>query len=80
MEKAGLPVGLITAMYGLSQQLGAPRTVVGVKIPHPCGDPTLSKEQDQQLRMEIVRTALEAMQTAVKEPVVIRPRVTLVAG
>lgn len=73
-------MGLITAMYGLSQQLGAPRTVVGVKIPHPCGDPTLSKEQDQQLRREIVLTALRSIQIPVKEPAVYRPQVTLVMG
>lgn len=73
-------MGLITAMYGLSQQLGAPRTVVGVKIPHPCGDPSLSKEQDRQLRKEIVLVALKSIQTAVTGPVVYRPQVTLVMG
>lgn len=67
-------------MYGLSQQLGAPRTIVGVKIPHPCGDPTLSREQDQQLRRELVMTALKSIQAAVTEPTVYRPQVTLVMG
>lgn len=73
-------MGFITPMYGLSEQLGVPRTVVGVKIPHPCGDPTLGKEQDLQLRRELVMTALSAMQKPVEGPVVDRPQVTLVMG
>ena len=60
LEKAGLPVALISAMFPVAQQVRANRIVKGVSIPHPCGDPNLSKELDARLRREIVKTALRA--------------------
>ena len=65
IEKEGIPVAHITAMSMLSKQVGASRTVTGVKIPHPCGDPTLSPEGDRELRREIVKCAISALQTDV---------------
>ncbi len=70
----------ITTMYSLSEQLGTPRIVIGVKIPHPCGDPGLSREADQELRMEIVLTGLRALQAAVAGPTVFRPRSASITG
>jgi glycine reductase len=68
LEKAGLPVALITAMFPVAQQVRANRIVKGVSIPHPCGDPSLSKELDARLRREIVRTALKALESEVEGP------------
>ena len=59
LEKAGLPVALISAMFPVAQQVRANRIVKGVSIPHPCGDPNLSKELDARLRREIIQTALK---------------------
>lgn len=75
-----MPVGVITAMTMLSKQLGANRVVTGTKIPHPCGDPNLSPEADKSLRREIVKTALESIQTEVKGPTVFVPTVTYTTG
>jgi glycine reductase complex component B subunit gamma len=77
LEKAGLPVALISAMFPVAQQVRANRIVKGVSIPHPCGDPSLSKELDARLRREIVRTALKALETAVERPTVFSPPVTM---
>lgn len=77
LEKAGLPVALISAMFPVAQQVRANRIVKGVSIPHPCGDPSLSKELDARLRREIVRTALKALETAVEGPTVFSPPVTM---
>ena len=73
LEKAGLPVALISAMFPVAQQVRANRIVKGVSIPHPCGDPSLSKELDARLRREIIQTALRALEAEVTEPTVFSP-------
>ena len=75
LEKAGLPVALISAMFPVAQQVRANRIVKGVSIPHPCGDPNLSKELDARLRHEIIETALKALEADVKEPTVFSPAI-----
>lgn len=67
----------ISAMAQLAQQVGASRVVVGRKIPHPCGDPTLPDEFDFKVREEIVTMAFEALQTSVGAATVFRPSHTV---
>lgn len=52
---------MISALGPVALELGANRVVRGVKIPHPCGDPTLDPARDRSLRMGIVRGALRAL-------------------
>lgn len=47
----------------MAQQSNVNRIVKGVKINHPCGDPTLSEEADRAMRREIVTCALKALET-----------------
>ena len=77
IERAGLPVALISAMFPVAQQVRANRIVKGVSIPHPCGDPNLSKELDARLRREIIQTALRALETEVTGPTVFSPPVAM---
>jgi len=77
LEKAGLPVALISAMFPVAQQVRANRIVKGVSIPHPCGDPNLSKELDARLRREIIQTALRSLETEVTGPTVFSPPVAM---
>lgn len=67
-------------MYALADQLRTPRIVQGTKIPHPCGDPILSPEEDLRLRREIVSTALRSLQASVTEPTLFKPNATFVFG
>ena len=69
-----------TAMTMLAKQIGANRIITGVKIPHPCGDPTLPEEADLALRREIVNRALGALQTDVSNPTVFVPDVKYTSG
>jgi glycine reductase complex component B subunit gamma len=69
----GIPVVTISAMAQLAQQVGASRVVVGRKIPHPCGDPNLSEQFDLKVREEIVKKALEALETPVSSATIFRP-------
>jgi len=61
LERRGLPTAVISALPPVAQELGANRVVRGVKIPHPCGDPTLEPDLDRALRLRIVRAALASL-------------------
>jgi len=67
-------------MTMMSKQLGANRIVTGTKIPHPCGDPNLSPEDDKALRREIVNSALTALATDVEGPTTFVPDVSYTSG
>jgi glycine reductase complex component B subunit gamma len=73
LEKSGLTVAIVTAMFPVAEQVRAHRIVKGVSIPHPCGDPSLAPELDARLRREIVATALKALETEVEKPTVFSP-------
>ena len=45
----------------------------GVRVEHVCGNPLLSPEDDLQLQLHIVGTALRALQTPVDGPTVFEP-------
>ncbi len=70
-------MALISAMFPVAQQVRANRIVKGVSIPHPCGDPNLSKELDARLRREIIQTALRALESEVIGPTVFSPPVAM---
>ena len=53
----------IATVVPISQTVGANRIVPAVAIPHPLGDPRLSKEEEYKLRRKIVETALKAVST-----------------
>ena len=61
-------------------QLGASRVVTGTKIPNPCGDVNLPPEDDRQLRREIIKCALEALQTDLSAARTFVPRVNFTSG
>lgn len=54
---------MITALGPVAADLGANRVIRGVKIPHPCGDPTLEPSGDRALRVGLVRAALTSLGT-----------------
>jgi glycine reductase len=64
----------------MGKQLGVNRVIVGTKIPHPCGDPTLPPEADKALRREIVSSALAALQTDVEGPTIFTPSISYTSG
>jgi glycine reductase complex component B subunit gamma len=73
LDRARLPVAVVSAMYPIAEQVGASRIVKAVSIPHPCGDPSLPPELDRQLRRQIVAKALKALETPVEAPTVFTP-------
>lgn len=61
-------------------QLGAGRVVTGTKIPNPCGDVNLPPDDDRQLRREIIKCALDALQTNLDGAKTFVPNVNFTSG
>jgi betaine reductase len=61
LERAGLPTVHVCTIVPISLTVGANRIVPAVAIPHPLGNPALSKEKEESLRREIVMKALNAL-------------------
>src|SRR5262249_29254211 len=74
IERVGIPVGMISAIYNFALTTGANRVIRGARIEHVCGDPTLSPEKDYAFGMRIVRTALQTLTIAVPGPTLFDPR------
>jgi glycine reductase len=70
MERRGLPVAMISALPPVALELGANRVVRGIKIPHPCGEPTADAAHDRAIRQEIVERALAALATEITLPTI----------
>lgn len=66
-------MAVISALYSIGLNQGAPRVVRGSRIEHVCGDPTLAPDEDRALGERIVATALRAVSTNVTRPTLFDP-------
>lgn len=55
----------ICTIVPISLTVGANRIVPAVAIPHPLGNPNLTKEDEKKLRRLLVERALKALSTSV---------------
>ena len=69
IEKYGIPIVHMATITTISQSVGANRIVPTVSIPYPVGNPDLG-EKEGDLRMKMVKKALEALTTEVEEPTI----------
>ena len=51
----------VTALPTIAQMVGTNRILRGVSITHPTGDPSLAAGDEHDLRLHIVRRALEML-------------------
>lgn len=58
----------VTSLTDVALKIGANRVVRGVRFSHPCGDPALGPAAERELRLALVREALEALRTPVHAP------------
>ena len=70
IERAGIPVAHICSIVTISQTVGANRIVPAVAIPHPLGNPKLPLAEEQELRWNLLKKALAALQTPIEEQTV----------
>ncbi len=67
IERTGLPVVHMCTVTPISLTVGANRIVPTVAIPHPLGNPGLSREEEYDLREKLVEKALRAFETEVED-------------
>jgi len=77
IERAGIPVAVISALYSLALTTGSSRVIKAARIEHVCGNPRLSPEKDLEYGLRIINTALESLQTAVQGPTLFDPEESL---
>ena len=65
IESTGIPVVHICTIVPISLTVGSNRIVPAVAIPHPLGNPNLTKEDEKKLRRTLVERALKALTTPV---------------
>ncbi len=65
IERAGIPVVHMCTVTPISLTVGANRIVPTIAIPHPLGNPTLTHEEEYELRKKLVLKALKALTTEV---------------
>ena len=68
IERAGIPTVLITSLSAVALKVGANRVLQGKRFSHPCGDPSLSAEDERRWRVALLRTGLHALATRVTGP------------
>lgn len=70
IERNGFTVVHICTITPISLTVGANRIVPAVAIPHPLGDPGLTKKEEYDLRYQMVEKSLRALETEIDEQTV----------
>ena len=70
IEATGIAVVHICTIVPISQTVGANRIVPSVAIPYPLGDPSKTPEEEKVIRRSILKKALDALKTPIKEQTV----------
>ncbi len=60
----------VAAIVPISLTVGANRIVPAVAIPHPLGNPELPEDAERELRLNLVKKALRALQKEVEKQTV----------
>jgi len=61
IERYGIPIVHMATITTISKSVGANRIVPTVAIPHPVGNPALSKEEEAEARYNLVKKAVNAL-------------------
>lgn len=56
----------VASIVPISLTVGANRILPAVAIPHPLGNPALPPDEERDLRLNLVKKALRALQTEVE--------------
>ena len=60
-----MPVAHMASIVPISRSVGANRIIPTVAIPHPLGNPALTREEEAAVRRQLVEKALAALATDV---------------
>jgi betaine reductase len=70
IERAGIPVVHMCTIVPISLTVGANRIVPTIAIPHPLGNPSLTLEEERDIRRNLLTRALKALETEITEQTV----------
>ena len=70
IERAGIPVVHMCTIVPISLTVGANRIVPTIAIPHPLGNPSLTLEEEKDIRRNLLTKALKALETEITEQTV----------
>ena len=68
IERYGIPIVHMATITTISESVGANRIVPTIAIPYPVGNPDLPAGEENALRRNMVKKALDALTTEVTEP------------
>jgi glycine reductase complex component B subunit gamma len=71
-ERRGIPTAFISTIVPLAESIGPNRIIPGKAIPHPLGDPALSRTEEKEFRRRLVQRALAALETEIEGQTVFR--------
>lgn len=67
IERVGIPTVHMCSIVPISLTVGANRIVPTIAIPYPMGNPELPLNEEKELRKELLKGALVALQTRVEK-------------
>lgn len=67
IERYGIPIVHMSTITTISESVGANRIVPTIAIPYPVGNPNLKKQEEYDLRKDMVTRALDSLATQVTE-------------
>ncbi len=70
LERAGIPTAQICTMVNVALGIGSIRVVPSRSVLYPTGDPNLTPAEEHKLRLQLVKNALESVQTDLEQPLV----------
>lgn len=62
VENVGIPAAHICTVTPISKTVGAIRIVPAIAIPYPVGDPNETKEKEREIRLKVVKNAMDLLQ------------------
>ncbi len=67
IERYGIPIVHMSTITTISESVGANRIVPTIAIPYPVGNPNLKKQEEYDLRKDMVTRALDSLAVKVTE-------------
>lgn len=68
IERYGIPIVHMATITTISQSVGANRIVPTVAIPYPVGNPALTPQEENEMRYNLVKKAVDSLMSEVTGP------------
>lgn len=72
IERIGIPTVHMCSIVPISLTVGANRIVPTIAIPYPMGNPELPLNKEKELRKDLLKKALTALQTEIEKQTIFK--------